>query len=52
MLALYLTIPLAMLLAGFALYVFVRSMKDGQFEDIEAPKYRIFFEEEFPKKKP
>ena len=51
MLALYMTIPMAMILAGLALYVFIKAYKSGQFDDIEAPKYRIFFEEEFPKKK-
>jgi cbb3-type cytochrome oxidase maturation protein len=51
MLALYITIPMAMMLAGLALFVFLKSMKNGQFEDIERPKYRMFFEEEFPKKK-
>jgi cbb3-type cytochrome oxidase maturation protein len=51
MLALYITIPMAMMLAGLALFVFLKSMKNGQFEDIEGPKYRMFFEEEFPKKK-
>ncbi len=50
MLALYMTIPLAMILASVALYVFIRAFKDGQFDDIEAPKYRIFFEDEYPKK--
>ncbi|MCX7998195.1 MAG: cbb3-type cytochrome oxidase assembly protein CcoS [Leptospiraceae bacterium] len=51
MLALYMTIPLAMILAGIALFAFVKAYKSGQFDDIEAPKYRIFFEEEFPSKK-
>jgi cbb3-type cytochrome oxidase maturation protein len=46
MLALYITIPLAMFFAALGLYVFVKSMKDGQFDDVEAPKYRIFFEDE------
>lgn len=47
--ALYLTIPLAMCIAAFFLWVFVMAFKKGQFEDIESPKYRMFFEEEFPK---
>ncbi len=50
--ALYITIPLAMIIAISALIVFLISMKNGQYEDIEAPKYRILFDEEFtPKKK-
>ena len=46
--ALYLTIPMAMCIAGFFLYVFVLAFRKGQFEDIESPKYRMFFEEEYP----
>lgn len=49
--ALYLTIPMAMCIAGFFLYVFVLAFKKGQFEDIESPKYRMFFEEEYPVQK-
>jgi cbb3-type cytochrome oxidase maturation protein len=48
--ALYLTIPIAMAIALFFLWLFISAFKKGQFEDIEAPKYRIFFEDEFPKK--
>jgi cbb3-type cytochrome oxidase maturation protein len=51
MTALYITIPLAMILAAFALIVFLISMKNGQYEDIEAAKYRILFDDEFPLKK-
>lgn len=47
--ALYLTIPLAMCIAGLFLWVFILAFKKGQFEDIESPKYRMFFEDEFPK---
>lgn len=46
--ALYLTIPMAMCIAIFFLYVFIVAFRKGQFEDIESPKYRIFFEEEYP----
>lgn len=44
--ALYVTIPLAMLIAGIALVVFLYALKSGQFEDIEAPKYRMLFDDE------
>jgi cbb3-type cytochrome oxidase maturation protein len=47
--ALYLTIPIAMAIALFFLWVFIKAFKKGQFDDIEAPKYRIFFDDEFPK---
>lgn len=49
MTALFITIPLAMILAGFALLVFLLSLKSGQYEDIEGPKYRILFDDEFKK---
>jgi cbb3-type cytochrome oxidase maturation protein len=50
--ALYITIPLAMIIAIFALVIFLISMKNGQYDDIEGPKYRILFDDEFtPKKK-
>ncbi|MCB1191757.1 MAG: cbb3-type cytochrome oxidase assembly protein CcoS [Leptospiraceae bacterium] len=44
--ALYIMIPMAMAIAGFALVVFLYALKSGQFEDIEAPKYRMLFDEE------
>lgn len=44
--ALYITIGIAFLLAFIGLIVFLVSFKNGQFEDIEAPKYRILFDDE------
>lgn len=44
--ALYIMIPMAMAIAGFALVIFLYALKSGQFEDIEAPKYRMLFDEE------
>lgn len=44
--ALYLTIPLAMLIALGALVVFFWSLKSGQYEDMEGPKYRMLFDDE------
>ncbi|MDV6235356.1 cbb3-type cytochrome oxidase assembly protein CcoS [Leptospira ellisii] len=44
--ALYLTIPIAMAIALGALAVFFWSLKSGQFEDIEGPKYRMLFDDE------
>ncbi|AXR61587.1 cbb3-type cytochrome oxidase assembly protein CcoS [Leptospira mayottensis] len=44
--ALYLTIPMAMLIALGALIVFLWSLKSGQYEDIEGPKYRMLFDDE------
>ncbi|AVQ13595.1 Cytochrome oxidase maturation protein, cbb3-type [Leptospira santarosai] len=44
--ALYLTIPMAMLMALGALLAFLWSLKSGQYEDIEGPKYRMLFDDE------
>jgi cbb3-type cytochrome oxidase maturation protein len=44
--ALFITIAIAFLLALTGLIIFLVSVKDGQFEDIEAPKYRILFDDE------
>ncbi|RHX80034.1 cbb3-type cytochrome oxidase assembly protein CcoS [Leptospira yasudae] len=46
--ALYLTIPMAMLIALGALVVFFWSLKSGQYEDIEGPKYRMLFDDDPP----
>ncbi|HMV44859.1 MAG TPA: cbb3-type cytochrome oxidase assembly protein CcoS [Leptospiraceae bacterium] len=44
--ALLITIAIAFIIAFIGLIVFLISIKNGQFEDIEAPKYRILFEDE------
>jgi cbb3-type cytochrome oxidase maturation protein len=48
MTALFITIPLAMVIAFVALVIMLMSMKNGQFDDIEAPKYRILFDDDKP----
>ncbi|PJZ56650.1 cbb3-type cytochrome oxidase assembly protein CcoS [Leptospira barantonii] len=50
--ALYLTIPMAMLIALGALVVFFWSLKSGQYEDIEGPKYRMLFDDDDEEKTP
>lgn len=50
--ALYLTIPMAMLIALGALVVFFWSLKTGQYEDIEGPKYRMLFDDDDEEKTP
>lgn len=44
--ALYLTIPIATIIALAAFVIFIFSYKSGQFEDIEGPKYRMLFDDE------
>lgn len=39
-------IPIALVIAVGALIAFVWSMKSGQFDDVEGPKYRMLFDEE------
>ena len=48
--ALYVTIPIAIFIAILAMVVFILSYKNGQFEDIEGPKYRMLFDDEDEKK--
>ena len=44
--ALYVMIPIALLIAVGALFTFLWSMKSGQYDDVEGPKYRMLFDEE------
>ncbi len=43
---LYIMIPAAILLGLGGLVALIWSIKNGQFEDMEGPKYRIFFEDD------
>lgn len=43
--ALYLLIPISLLLAGGALVSFIWAVKSGQFSDLSSPGERIVFEE-------
>ncbi|MEM1108571.1 MAG: cbb3-type cytochrome oxidase assembly protein CcoS [Planctomycetota bacterium] len=42
----YLMIPLAIVLAGTALWAFVWSIKRGQLDDLDTPPKRILFDDE------
>jgi cbb3-type cytochrome oxidase maturation protein len=44
--ALLITIPIALVLGLVALGVFIYAFKKGQFEDIEGPKHRMFFDDD------
>lgn len=44
--AIYLSIPIAFLIAGIGLITLIYLIKSGQFEDVEMSKHRIFFEDE------
>jgi len=43
---LFVMIPAAILLGLAGLVALIWSIKNGQFEDMEGPKYRIFFEDD------
>lgn len=43
---LYFLVPLALLLAGVALYGFFWSVRSGQYDDVTTPALRMLFEDE------
>lgn len=43
---LYVTVPMALCIALFFLGLFIFAFRKGQFEDIESPKYRMFFDDD------
>lgn len=45
---LYVLVPLALLLAGIAVLAFRWAVRDGQFDDVETPAFRILLDEEVP----
>ncbi|MEW6280534.1 MAG: cbb3-type cytochrome oxidase assembly protein CcoS [Candidatus Eremiobacterota bacterium] len=44
--AIFFLIPLALLLALTGLGTFFWAVRDGQFEDLEGPRWRVLFDEE------
>ncbi len=46
---LYLLIPLGLLFLGMLVWIFIWSVKNGQFEDMEGPAYRILMDDDDPK---
>lgn len=43
---LFLVIPLAILIAGGAVYAFFRAARGGQFDDLETPPVRMLMDDE------
>ncbi|MFQ5735681.1 MAG: cbb3-type cytochrome oxidase assembly protein CcoS [Thermodesulfobacteriota bacterium] len=43
---LFLMIPAVILLGSIGLIFLIWSVRTGQFEDMEGPKYRIFFDDD------
>lgn len=44
-------IPLALLLAGIAVWAFLRACLGGQYEDLETPAYKALIDEPLERKK-
>jgi cbb3-type cytochrome oxidase maturation protein len=42
----YILIPLSLILASFFVWLFFKSVNDGQFQDLETPGRRIVFDEQ------
>jgi len=48
MLALYLLIPVALLIVAGAVYLFFWAVDNGQYDDLDSPAHRILFDDEDP----
>lgn len=46
----YLLIPLALLLAGIAVWAFVRSAMQGQYDDLDTPAHRMLLDDDGTKR--
>lgn len=44
----FVLLPLALLIAGIALALFIWAARSGQFDDLETPAVRILFDDEAP----
>ena len=49
MIALYIVLPLAILIAGVAVAAFVWTVRSGQLDDVDSPPRRILFEDPPPR---
>lgn len=45
----FVLLPLALLIAGIALALFIWAVRSGQFDDLETPAVRILFDDEKPR---
>ena len=48
--ALYLVLPLALLVAGGALIAFIWAARDGQFDDLDTPPRRMLLDDDDPRR--
>ncbi|MBT8768406.1 cbb3-type cytochrome oxidase assembly protein CcoS [Pseudomonas boanensis] len=49
--ALYILIPVAIGLVGFAIWLFFWAVDSGQYDDLDSPAHSILFDDEDPKHK-
>lgn len=49
MIALYILIPVAIALVGFAIWLFFWAVDSGQYDDLDGPAHSILFDDEDPK---
>ncbi|UUY07242.1 cbb3-type cytochrome oxidase assembly protein CcoS [Pseudomonas sp. J452] len=46
--AIYILIPIAVGLVGFAIWLFVWAVDNGQYDDLDGPAHSILFDDEDP----
>lgn len=44
--ALYIMIPIGLIILGVAVYVFIWAVDNGQYDDLDTPAYLILFDED------
>lgn len=44
----YVLLPVALLFAGVALFVFIRAVRTGQFDDLDTPAVRMLHDDDEP----
>ena len=49
MTALYILIPVALLLVAFAVWLFFWAVDSGQYDDLDSPAHRILFDDDDPR---
>lgn len=49
--AIYILIPVAVGLVGFAIWLFFWAVDNGQYDDLDSPAHSILFDDEDPKHK-
>ena len=42
----YIALPMALVLAGLALWGFIRAVKQGQYDDLDTPAHRMLHDDE------